>query len=175
MNAATVTRLISEETISRRVKELGERITADYRGTDNLLFITVLKGAFMFAADLLREVDVPCGIEFIRASSYDRSTRSSGRVELACDLDIGGHDVLLVEDIVDTGLTISRIEEEFRKQRPSSLRLCTLLDKPSARKFPVRIDYSGFQVPDRFVVGYGIDYAEKHRELPFIGTIDENP
>lgn len=171
-NIETVSRLISEETIAKRIRELGRRISEDYRKTGNLLVVVVLKGAFMFAADLLRQIRVPCTVEFIRASSYGRAMRSSGRVDLDCDLDVTGRDVLLVEDIVDTGLTISRIAETLGRRNPSSLNICTLLDKPSARKFPVTIAYSGFDIPDRFVVGYGTDCAGKYRELPFLATLD---
>ncbi|MBL6957240.1 MAG: hypoxanthine phosphoribosyltransferase [Chlorobium phaeobacteroides] len=171
MEKTEVIELLSAEKIQQRVSEIGRQITADLAGTDQLLVVGVLKGAFMFTADLVRSIQIPCHIEFIRASSYGHSMQSSGNVAISGDLDIENHDVLLVEDIIDTGLTILRIAENFRKKNPASLRICTLLDKPSTRKYPVTVDYSGFSVPDRFVVGYGIDYAEQYRELPFIGTL----
>jgi len=171
MEKTELIELLSAKKIQQRVSEIGRQITADLAGTERLLVVGVLKGAFMFTADLVRSIQIPCQIEFIRASSYGNSMQSSGNVTLSSDLDIENHDVLLVEDIIDTGLTIRRISENFRKRNPASLRICTLLDKPFTRKYPVSIDYSGFSVPDRFVVGYGIDYAEQYRELPFIGTL----
>ena len=172
MRKEKVTELIPVDTIQQRVNELGKEISADFAGTEMLFVVCVLKGSFMFTADLVRSIQLPCCIEFIQASSYGNSILSSGKVSITGTIDIKGHDILLVEDIIDTGLTISRIAREFQKQKPASLRICTLLDKPSTRKYPVTIDYSGFDVPDRFVVGYGIDYAEKYRELPFIGTLE---
>lgn len=168
---ATVIELISAEKIQQRVRELGTQITSDFTKTDKMIVICVLKGAFMFTADLVRSIEVPCQIEFIRASSYGKSKQSSGRVRITGTIDIKGSDILVVEDIIDTGLTISRINEEFRRCNPASLKICTLLEKPAARKHPVTIDYLGFTVPDRFIVGYGIDYAGKYRQLPFLGTL----
>ncbi len=171
MEKTEVIELLSAEKIQQRVSEIGKQITADLAGTERLLVVGVLKGAFMFTADLVRSIQIPCQIEFIRASSYGNSMQSSEKVAISGDLDIENHDVLLVEDIIDTGLTILRIADNFKKNNPASLRICTLLDKPSTRKYPVTVDYSGFSVPDKFVVGYGIDYAEQYRELPFIGTL----
>ncbi len=172
MSKEKVTELIPVDKIQQRVNELGKEISTDLAGTEMLFVVCVLKGSFMFTADLVRSIQIPCCIEFIRASSYSNSTLSSGKVSIACDINSKDRDILLVEDIIDTGLTISRIARAFQKQKPASLRICTLLDKPSTRKYPVAVDYSGFDVPDRFVVGYGIDYAEKYRELPFIGTLE---
>ncbi|UZJ42121.1 hypoxanthine phosphoribosyltransferase [Prosthecochloris sp. SCSIO W1101] len=168
----TIVELISAEKIQQRVRELGTLITSDFAKTDKMIVICVLKGAFMFTADLVRSIEVPCHIEFIRASSYGNSIQSSGKVCITGTIDIEGHDILVVEDIIDTGLTISRINEEFRKCNPASLKICTLLEKPAVRKHPVTIDYLGFSVPNRFVVGYGIDYAGKYRQLPFLGTLE---
>ena len=172
MDKAKVTELISAEKIQQRVNELGRQISADFAGTKMLFVVCVLKGSFMFTADLVRSIQVPCSIEFIRASSYGKSRQSAGKVSFTCDIDIEDRDILLVEDIIDTGLTISRIAQELQKQKPASLRICTLLEKLSTKKYPITADYSGFDVPDRFVVGYGIDYAEKYRELPFIGILE---
>ncbi|HJO24316.1 MAG: hypoxanthine phosphoribosyltransferase [Myxococcota bacterium] len=167
-----VSELISAQRIQRRVGELGSLITADYAGVGKLVVIGVLKGAFMFTADLVRSLQVPCSIEFIRATSYGNEMQSSGEVTITHQPDIAGQEVLLVEDLIDTGLTVNTIVEEFWKLGPASLKVCALLDKPSARKYPAEADYFGFEIPDTFVVGYGIDHAERFRELPFIGTVD---
>ncbi|NTU67472.1 MAG: hypoxanthine phosphoribosyltransferase [Chlorobiaceae bacterium] len=163
--------LISADRIHIRVGELGAAITADHAGDPEIVVVCVLKGGFIFAADLVRHIGRPCRIEFIRASSYGNRHTSAGRVALGHDIDfdIAGCHVLLVEDIVDTGQTISRVTDELRKRAPASLKICCLLDKPSARKVTVGIDYTGFTIPGHFVVGYGLDDAEKYRELPFIG------
>jgi hypoxanthine phosphoribosyltransferase len=164
--------LISAGSIRRRIGELGDAITDDYSGATEIVLVCVLKGGFVFAADLVRRIGHHCRIEFIRAASYGTHRSSSGNVALVndVDFDISGCQVLLVEDVVDTGLTISRIAEELLKHAPASLKICTLLDKPSARKIPVKIDYTGFTIPDLFVVGYGLDDAERYRGLPFIGV-----
>ncbi|NTU93238.1 MAG: hypoxanthine phosphoribosyltransferase [Chlorobiaceae bacterium] len=160
---------ISTEQIADRVRELGRTITEELADYGELLVVCVLKGAFIFTADLVRHIGLPCRIEFIRASSYGSHCTSSGTVLLTHDLTIEGRNVLLVEDIVDTGLTLACITEELRKLNPASLKSCCLLDKPSARKKAVRPDYTAFTIPDLFVVGYGLDMAGRFRELPFIG------
>ena len=173
--AASVTPLFSGETIRNRVAELGAAISEDFRnlGTAEPLFlITILKGAFVFAADLARCITVPCTFDFLSASSYGAAKISSGSVTLRHSLSVANRHVLLIEDIVDTGLTLQHITDELSKQQPASLGICTLLDKPAARKYPVRIVYTGFSIPDRFVFGYGIDYGEHYRQLPFIGFFD---
>ena len=161
--------LISAARIRRRVGELARQIGEDYSGAP-LTLIIVLKGATVFAADLMRHITVPFVIDFISASSYRRSTRSSGTVLIRdqSGLDVRGHHVILIEDIVDTGLTISSIIESLRKLEPASLDVCALLHKRIAGAKPVEIRYKGFEVPDLFVVGYGMDYAERHRNLPGI-------
>ena len=172
MEKDRIRELISAESIRNRIAELGEAITADHAGDSEIVVVCVLKGGFIFAADLVRQIGPGSRIEFVRASSYGTQRSSSGNVEIVHDFDfeISGCRVLLVEDIVDTGLTISRIVEGLRKHAPASLKICTLLDKPSARKVPVDIDYTGFTIPPLFVVGYGLDDAERYRELPYIGV-----
>lgn len=171
----TVTPLFSEETIRKRVSGIGMAISQDFSAVtpeNPLYLVTVLKGAFIFAADLVRHIRVPCTIDFLSASSYGRRRTSSGKVLLSHTLSVENRHVLLIEDIVDTGLTLHRISGELSAQNPASLGICTLLDKPSARKHPLGITYTGFTVPDRFIVGYGIDYDERYRQLPFIGVLD---
>lgn len=169
MNFDEVDVLYSQEQIKARVKELGQQISRDYQGED-LLVIGVLKGAFVFMADLVREIDLPLELDFISVSSYGTSTVSSGEVRITKDLDysVEGKSVLLVEDIVDTGLTLNYIKEIFKKRNPYSVKICCLLDKPSRRKSPVRADYAGFSIEDHFVVGYGLDYAGKYRNYPAV-------
>jgi len=174
MQDGRVTEYISAEQIALRVGELGERISDEYRDSRSLYVVGVLNGAFMFLADLVRHIRVPCRIGFIEASSYGGGMRSSGRVDVQCSLDITGCDVLLVEDILDTGLTLHEILGEFGKMQPASLNVCVLLDKPAMRRYPVKAAYVGFEIPDRFVVGYGTDYGGWYRELPYIGYL-ENP
>ena len=165
--------LISRARILARVRALGRRITADYRDRD-LHLIGVLHCAFVFMADLVREIGLPMTCDFLRVSSYGSGTVSRGRAKVTPDFDrpIRGRDVLLVEDIVDTGITAAAVLKELRKRRPASLRLCSLLHKPSRSRVPVTIDYVGFTVPDRFVVGYGLDYDAQYRNLPYIGALD---
>lgn len=169
MNWEEVDILYSREQISAKVKELGLRISQDYKGKD-LLVIGVLKGAFVFMADLIREIDLPLELDFISVSSYGASTMSSGEVRIVKDLDypLEGKDVLLVEDIIDTGLTLNYIREIFKKRNPRSVKICCLLDKPSRRESPVRAEYVGFSIEDHFVVGYGLDYAGKYRNYPAV-------
>ena len=165
--------LIAEHEIVYRLKELGHEISDDYRGL-SLLAVGVLKGAFVFLADLVRQVTVPVGIDFISLSSYGSGTMSSGTITVRTPLagTAQERDVLIVEDIVDTGLSIDFLRHEFARQHARSVRVCTLLDKPSRRVVPVELDYVGFTVPDRFVVGYGIDYNEQFRDLPYIAFVE---
>ena len=164
--------LIPADALRGRVAELGERVEADYRGKE-LLMIGVLKGALMFMVDLARRIDLPLELDFMAVSSYGTGTESSGVVRIIKDLDINieGRHVLIVEDIVDTGLTLSYMREVLLTREPASLRICCLLDKREARKTNVPLDYVGFEIPSRFVVGYGLDYAEIYRNLPFVGVL----
>ncbi len=164
--------LVSEEELSKKVRELGEKITKDYEGKD-LILVGILKGAAIFMADLARRIDLPITLEFLAVSSYGNSTESSGVVKIVKDLDtdVEGKDILIVEDIIDTGLTLSYITENLKKRGAKSVKICTLLDKPERRKIDVPVDYRGFIIPDEFVVGYGIDYAEQYRNLPYVSSI----
>jgi hypoxanthine phosphoribosyltransferase len=164
--------LIGEEQIQRRVAELGQRITADFAG-EEILIIAVLKGAVLFLADLIRHIDLPLAVDFLAVSSYGAGTESSGVVRILKDLDapIEGKHELIVEDIVDSGRTLDYLLRMLRQRRPATLHVCTLLDKRERREIDVPIDYVGFEVPDAFVVGYGLDYAEFYRQLPFIGVL----
>ncbi|HLO04353.1 MAG TPA: hypoxanthine phosphoribosyltransferase [Symbiobacteriaceae bacterium] len=168
--------LLTSEQIAERVQAMGAQITRESTGAD-LLVISVLKGAFVFTADLIRSIDLPCQIEFVSVSSYGSGTESAGKITVRQDLSIPikGRHVLVVEDIVDTGTTLAFLRERLLDQSPASLRIATLLDKPSRRKTEVPVDYVGFAIPDEFVVGYGIDWAERFRSLPFIGMIGELP
>ena len=164
--------LIDADAIATKVAELGAQIGHDYHGKD-LALISILKGSLPFLADLMRRIDVPLSVDFMEVSSYGASTESSGIVRIVKDIanPVEGRDVLVVEDIVDTGNTLAFVLEHLRSQRPASVRLCTLLDKPARRIVPIEIDYRGFEIPDKFVVGYGLDYAERYRNLPFIGVL----
>jgi len=164
--------LISASEIAARVKALGQQISADYQGK-SLVLLCVLKGSFVFAADLARAIDLPLRVEFLGVRSYGDDTRSSGVVQITLDLTrpIAGDHVLLVEDIVDTGLTLSYLREQLLARGPASVQVCALLHKPARSVKPVTIDYLGFTVEDVFVVGYGLDHAERHRNLPFVGVI----
>ncbi len=168
--------LLSREQIEARVREMAEEITRDYRGRD-LVMVGVLKGAFVFMADLARLVDLPLEMDFVAVSSYGKDTKSSGVVRITkdIDVDIRGKDVLLVEDIVDTGLTLDYIADLLRQREPSSLEICALLNKPQARKVELEVKYCGFDIPAVFVVGYGLDYAECYRQLPYVGMLEEEP
>ena len=163
--------LISRDEINSRVKQLGHEISQDYLGRE-LHLVGVLNGAFMFLADLVRNLSIPCQICFMQASSYKDKQISSGKVVLMHNLDLSDKDVLVVEDIFDTGLTIKRIKEDLNIQKPASLEICALLNKKIPDKVPVKVKYIGFEIENRFVVGYGLDYAEKYRELPHISTLD---
>jgi hypoxanthine phosphoribosyltransferase len=164
--------LITREEIDRRIGELAAEISSDYRGQSPLL-VGILKGSTLFLADLVRRLDVPHEVDFISISSYGNEQRSSGVVRLLKDLDcdITGRDVLLVEDIVDTGLTLHYIRQNLGTRRPRSLRVVALLDKQERREVDVQVEYVGFVIPDRFVVGYGLDYAEQYRELPHVAVM----
>jgi len=165
--------LFTEDQIRRKVAEMGQAISRDYAGID-LICVSLLKGSVFFLCDLVRGMDLKVTIDLMRASSYGASTVSSGSVKILQDLDsdIGGRDVLVVEDIVDTGRTLSKTLELLRFRKPSSLKICTLLDKPSRREIPIQIDYSGFKIDDHFVVGYGLDFDEYYRNLPYIGILE---
>lgn len=164
--------LLGEEEIRAKVKELGKTITEDYHGK-NLMLVTVLKGAVVFLADLMRQIEVPAQIDFMVVSSYGSGVKSSGVVKIVKDLDVplADKDILIVEDILDSGLTLSYIKELLQSRAPRSIRIVTLLDKPSRRRVDLQADYVGFSVPDEFVVGYGLDYDEKYRNLPYIGIL----
>ncbi|MGE5633419.1 MAG: hypoxanthine phosphoribosyltransferase [Caulobacteraceae bacterium] len=161
--------LISEDELKEKVKELGSRITEDYKGRD-LMVVGILKGCMLFLSDLVREVKLPLTMDFMVVSSYGSATKSSGVVRIIKDLerDIMNKDILIVEDIVDSGLTLSYLVENLKSRNPKSVKICSLLDKPERRKANVDIEYSGFSIPDEFVVGYGLDYDEVYRNLPFV-------
>ncbi len=164
--------LVQADDLQRRVRELGAEITRDYAGRD-LLLVCVLKGAVFFLSDLMREIDVPCEVDFMAVASYGDATDSSGVVRILKDLDapIEGRDVLIVEDIVDSGLTLQYLMRNLRARGPSSIEVCALLTKPSRRKADVGAKYIGFEIPNRFVIGYGLDHAEKHRNLPYVAAL----
>ncbi len=164
--------LISEEELGEKIKELGEEISKEYAGK-TLHLICVLKGGVFFMTELSKHITIPVTIDFMSVSSYGDSTVSSGRVRILKDLDesIEGREVLVVEDIIDSGRTLSYLLDLLKNRQPSSLKLCTLLDKPSRREVEVNVDYTGFQIPDDFVVGYGLDYAQIYRNLPYIGVV----
>ena len=164
--------LISEEELQKRVAELGAQISADYAGRCPLL-VSVLRGSFIFMADLSRQVQPFCQVDFMAVSSYGSGTVSSGQVNIVKDLSdsIEGKDIIVVEDILDSGNTLFYLMQVLQARHPASIKLCTLLDKPSRRTKPIQADYSGFEVPDAFVVGYGLDYDEKYRNLPYIGIL----
>ncbi|WP_407654326.1 MULTISPECIES: hypoxanthine phosphoribosyltransferase [Caproicibacterium] len=164
--------LFSEEQLAEIVERIGEQISEDYQGK-NLLLVSVLKGSVVFMADLMRAIKVPCEVDFMSVSSYGNGTKTSGIVKITKDLDINleGYDLLVVEDILDSGLTLSYILEMMQARNPKSIRLCTLFDKPERRTVNVKADYVGAVVPDDFIVGYGLDYAQKYRNLPFVGVL----
>jgi hypoxanthine phosphoribosyltransferase len=173
-NKEKISTLISQEELHKRVKELAQQISKDYAGRD-LMIIAVLKGSFIFLADLIRELDPHVAIDFTGISSYGASTQSSGEVRITKDLEqsVAGRHVLLVEDIVDTGLTLRYLVDALRARQPASLKVCALLDKPARRRVRIGLDYYGFIIPNAFVVGYGLDYNEKYRGLPFVGVLEE--
>lgn len=164
--------LIKEEEIKKRVMELGERISIDYKGKE-IIAIGILKGAWIFMSDLVRNIKIPLMCDFIGVSSYGDGTISTEKTTLISDIRIpvDGKDVLLIDDIIDTGFSINFVKEYIKSKNPASIKLCVLLNKPSCRKVDIHVDYSGFTIPDRFVVGYGLDYAENYRNLPYIASL----
>jgi len=166
--------MISKEEIAEKVAELGEKINKKYKDSEELVLIALLRGSVIFMADIARELKLEnVRLDFMTVSSYGSSMTSSRDVKIKKDIEdsIKGKDVLIVEDLIDTGFTLSKVVEILKIREPKSLSICTLLDKPARREVNVDVEFSGFQIPDEFVVGYGIDYAEKHRELPFVGKV----
>jgi hypoxanthine phosphoribosyltransferase len=166
--------LLSEEVLGKKISELGYNISKDYDGRD-LVLVGVLKGSVMFMSDLLKRITIPCSMDFMAVSSYGNSTTSSGVVRILKDLDfeIEGKDVLVVEDIIDSGITLKYLLEYLKARKANSLEIVCLLNKPERRKVDMDVKYTGFTVPDEFLVGYGLDYAEKYRNLPYIGVLKE--
>ena len=171
--AETVRVLVPEEEVDKKIAELGKKISEDYAGKQVHL-ICILKGGVFFMCELAKRITVPVSMDFMSVSSYGDVTTSSGIVKIAKDLDesLEGKEVLIVEDIIDSGRTLYYLMEVLQKRKPNSMRLCTLLDKPERRVKDVKVDYVGFNIPDEFVVGYGLDYAQKYRNLPFIGVVE---
>ena len=165
--------LYTKEEIDARVKELGEQISRDYAGKDPV-FVGILKGSFIFMADLVRAVSIPCSMDFMSVSSYGSGTQTTGAVKIIKDLsrDIEGKDVIMVEDILDSGFTLDKICNVLRGRNAESVRICTLLEKPARRKVHIDVDYCGFSIEDQFIVGYGLDYDQQYRNLPFIGVVE---
>lgn len=172
MNDCVEKVLLSEADISEMVKRLGKQISEDYKGK-NLLLVSVLKGSVVFMADLMRSIDIPCEIDFMVVSSYGSGTKTSGNIRIIKDLniDVKDYDLLIVEDILDSGVTLSSLKEMLEARKPASVRICTFLDKPERRKANIKADYCGAEVPDEFIVGYGLDYDEKFRNLPYVGIL----
>lgn len=166
--------MISEAEIAKRVKELASEIEADFKN-EPIFLIIVLKGSFVFAADLIREMKSDVNVDFISVSSYSDQTETTGKVKLLKDLDadITNKNVVVVEDIIDSGLTLHFLRDHLKMHKPKSIKICTLLDKPERRRVDLPVDYVGFVIPDEFIVGYGIDYAQKYRNLPYIATVEE--
>jgi len=164
--------LLTREQLQEKVKELGKKISEDYKDK-NLMIICVLKGGVVFTTDLIREITIPLELDFMAISSYGASTSTSGVVRILKDLEtnIEGKDILIVEDIIDSGLTLKYLKEMLISRGPNSVKICTILNKPQRRQENVKVDYIGFDIPDEFVVGYGLDYAEKYRNLPFVGVL----
>ncbi|MBL8610082.1 MAG: hypoxanthine phosphoribosyltransferase [Myxococcales bacterium] len=167
--------MLSTEEIAARVRDLGAQITKDYKDK-NLVLVVVLKGSFVFASDLCRAIDLPLRIDFLGVRSYGEGTESSGVVQITHDLSkpIANEDVIIVEDIVDTGLTIAHLMDLFRTRNPRSVKVCALLHKPARARVSVGIDYLGFTIEDKFVVGYGLDFAERYRNIPYIGVVERS-
>jgi hypoxanthine phosphoribosyltransferase len=164
--------LLTKEEIEQKVAELGKILSAEYAGKRPLL-VCVLKGALIFVADLARAMDIPLEVDFMAVSSYGVSTKSSGVVRILKDLETGieGRHVLIVEDIIDTGLTLNYLIENLKSRKPASIKICTLLDKPTRRRVQLKPDFCGFEIPDKFVIGYGLDFSEIYRNLPYIGVL----
>jgi len=171
--AYVIDKLISVKSIAARIETLSHEIEAEFTGTEKLIVVGLLRGSFIFIADLVRELDLPVEVDFVETSSYGNTMESSREVRILKDLrgDIEGRDLLVVEDIVDTGHTLSHVLHLLNSRRPARLRTIALLDKPSRREADIRADWIGFEIPDEFVVGYGIDYAQRNRNLPYIGTV----
>ena len=167
--------MISEEEIKSKVYEIAKRIEGDYKNEEDLLVVGILKGANIFVADLIRNINLDVNMDFMSVSSYGNGTESSGTVKIIKDLDVDieNKNVLIVEDIIDSGLTLSNLVAALKTRNPKSLKLCTLLDKPQRRTADIPVDYVGFVIEDKFIVGYGIDYAEKYRNLPYIGVVED--
>ncbi len=165
--------LLSEEEVDARIREIGEQISKDYEGKE-IHLVCVLKGGTFFMCELAKRITVPVSLDFMAVSSYGSGTESSGVIKIVKDLDepLMGKDVIVIEDIIDSGRTLSHLLKMLQERKPASLRLCTLLDKPERRVVDVDIDYTGFQIPDEFIVGYGLDYAQKYRNLPYIGIVE---
>ncbi|RRH75846.1 hypoxanthine phosphoribosyltransferase [Falsigemmobacter faecalis] len=168
-----IDQMISAKSIAARVEELASEITAHYHDTDKLVVVGLLRGSFIFIADLVREINLPVEVDFLEASSYGDGMTSSREVRILKDLrgEIAGRDVLVVEDIVDTGFTLHHVKNLLLSRQPRRLQICALLDKPSRREVDMRADWTGFEIPDEFVVGYGIDYGQRNRNLPYIGKV----
>ncbi len=175
LNKITKEIMISKEALAEKTRELGQAITRDYEGKEVLL-VCVLNGAIMFMSDLMKEIKLPLEIDFMAVSSYGDSTKSSGVVKIIKDLDksVEGKNIIIVEDIIDSGLTLHYLIDNLRSRGPESIEICTLLDKPSGRKADVPTKYKGFEIKDEFVVGYGLDYAEKYRNIPYIFVLKED-
>ena len=165
--------LFTEQQLKDRVAQLGREISRDYAGKEPVLLVSVLRGSYIFMADLSRAIDIPVQIDFMSVSSYGKGTSTSGQVEIKKDLSdsIEGKDLIIVEDILDSGNTLYYLRDVLKARKPASIRICTLLDKPERRAKPITADYVGFSIPDAFVVGYGLDYDEKYRNLPYIGIL----
>ncbi|MCR5545418.1 MAG: hypoxanthine phosphoribosyltransferase [Lachnospiraceae bacterium] len=168
-----VKEMLSEEELAKRIKELGEQISKDYEG-ESVFLVCILKGAAFFACELAKRITVPVTIDFMATSSYGSGTVSSGEVQIKKDLDLGveGRNVIIVEDIIDSGNTLNYLSGLFKDRRAKSVRMCAMLDKPDRREVDVPVDYIGFTIPDAFVVGYGLDYDQKYRNLPYIGVVE---
>ena len=164
--------LFDEDVLAKRISELGEEISKDYAG-EEVMLVGILKGASVFLSDLIRHISLPAYIDYMVVSSYGNSAETSGVVRIIKDLEdnIEGKNIIIVEDIIDTGLTLAYLKQNLLSRHPKSLKICTLLDKPARREKEITVDYMGFEVPDEFIVGYGIDYAEKYRNLPFVGIL----
>lgn len=166
--------MYSESELDKRIRELGRQISEDYAG-QSIHMVCVLKGASTFACELAKRITVPVYFDFIKVSSYGNDTLSSGNIKIHKDVDdsVEGDNVIIIEDIIDSGRTLASLLELFRERKPKSLKLAVLLDKPQRRVTPVKVDYTGFEIPDEFVVGYGLDYAQKYRNLPYIGIVEQ--
>ncbi|BDU50537.1 hypoxanthine phosphoribosyltransferase [Haliovirga abyssi] len=168
--------LVSEEEIQKRVKELGKIITKDFKETKGLIVVGLLRGSILFMADLMREIKLPLKIDFMTVSSYGNQFETTREVKILKDLDenVMGKDILIVEDIIDSGLTLSKIMEILKNRNPNSIKLCTLLNKSARREVNIKADYIGFDIPDEFVLGYGLDYLQEYRNLPYVGVMKED-